>query len=720
MDNGKWICSTCGKTNPSIDNFCENCGTAREVEVKNQDWICSTCGKTNPSINNFCENCGTPKIEVEGSNDRLIEKSNPDGSTTIIDNENGYTIDYTKENGYIAHDKNGEEIYHIHPDGNVKIKTSNGEYINIKNDAIDIGTLKNNAIFTDEDDKLYTIQDGRVVKVEYIDETTNCKCVHDFTSGNKLYYDYNNKCFIVESPYGEKTMTTSDSSKYILKPDGTYSISSNQEQGTYIIDKDGNFVFKSSNGPETIYNNTGEKIKYIDIDGTVYDFRTNTQIITKNGKKTYSLINHIEYDEESYNKILTTLSGIGGSYKGNIISECSNIESAISSFPDSYSSSSVSSVESKVEGHTELISSLAEMTNYSLLAYQTCDEELKSGLYLLVDSLFGDGETRLANNFKNSIKSSIEDRDGDNILEYAENTNFKILSKNAIVDSTYIDNDNNKWYLNKNKVVIGVEGNNLKINYGGETFSVLYDENGIAKIKDSKGKSLNIFGDYNIESSQYGGNQCAFSNSQNYKLLNNESVIHVLNKYFPEASSEETQALFSKLSDVGCGFTAMGNIVLKKFEGQEESFYNTFGYPMYNVKLDDSNNLSIDYNYEPVTLDMFCHINAHDSIGETIRSSLGLHDTFRGNIETYLSDAYNVSLDGFSDSVVFRSEWKYDLYNMDGSIALSEGGPHAMVETGQIGDGKYVVSSWGKKYILDCTGDAYDSNFGQTGYKEYH
>ena len=607
-------------------------------------------------------------------------------------------------------------MYHIYPSGEVKCRTANEEYITLKNSAIDIGTFKKEAIFTDEDDKLYTFKDGKIVKVEYIDSITKGKCIHDYVSGEKRYFDYNDNCFMIEYSSGDKKLKCSDESEYVLKADGTY-ITDN-EYGTYTIEKDGRIVFKKNDGSQIICNSTGEKIRYIDKSGNIYDYITDTQIVTKNGKKTYSKINHIEYDEEAYNTILKSFNGIGESYKGTIKSACSDIESAINSFPDSYSASGVSSIGSNIDGHIDLISSLAEMTNYSLLAYQTCDDTLKEGLYLLIDSLFGENETNLANRFKNAISNTIEDKDGDSILEYSENTNFKVLSENAIVDSTYIDDNNNIWYLNKHNIVIGVEGNDLKINYGGEEFSVSYNQNGVIKLRDSNGNPLNIFGDYNINSEQYGGNQSSLKYSAR-EFWSDESVRKVLDKYFPNATTEETIALFDKLASVGCGFTAIGNIIHKKFEGQEENFYNTFGYPMYNVKMVNGN-LSIDYNYEPVILDCFCQINARESVGETVQYALGLHDTYRTNIENYLNTTYNVQLTDLPESIAYRSEWGYSLYNMNGTICLPDGGPHAMVETGKIDDGKYIVSSWGKKLILDCTDDTYRAYYSESGYKRYN
>lgn len=131
-----------------------------------------------------------------------------------------------------------------------------------------------------------------------------------------------------------------------------------------------------------------------------------------------SALNHIEYDEESYNTIMRTFNSISDSYKGTISSACSNINRAVSSFPDKYSVSGLDGVEENIESKISLIKSLSEIINYSILAYQACDETLRDGLYSLVDSLFGDTESDLSDYFKNITDSIVEEKDG--ILKYKD------------------------------------------------------------------------------------------------------------------------------------------------------------------------------------------------------------------------------------------------------------------------------------------------------------
>ena len=83
----------------------------------------------------------------------------------------------------------------------------------------------------------------------------------------------------------------------------------------------------------------------------------------------------------------------------------------------------------------------------------------------------------------------------------------------------------------------------------------------------------------------------------------------VLNNYFPDSQSEEKVALLDIACNTGCGYTAFTNFIFKSFEGNESGFADTFGFPMYNVKY-DSGTFSIDYNYEPVIMDLYCNSNS--------------------------------------------------------------------------------------------------------------
>lgn len=408
-----------------------------------------------------------PTLSPEPTPTRFSEKINADGSKTIYDYENRYTINYTKEYGYIAFNDKGEEVYHIYPDGNVDIKTYGLEGKDgfvICHDNTSIDEMGSNMTLVDSVDKIeYSFRNGKLVKRVYKDGSSdNITYNNDGTYSVKrlnmvgdeeiFQYDEHNilyredYSFILENGnYGAYSrvylydVDVYDEKKVFLEGNEVvdYYYDDNYDSHRVVIgkiDNDGNYVINGENGEVSTYNAFGQRIKRIDSSGNVYDYDydyvKNSQIVTRNDRRSYSKINHIEYDEEAYNNIIKSFNSVGSSYQGVITSACSSIESAVNSFPDSYSSAGISSVGSSVEGHIGLISSLGEMTNYSILAYQTCDEELKSGLESLIDSLFGDSDTTLSENFKKAINNTIEERDG--IISYKEGTIFKNTS--CIVD----------------------------------------------------------------------------------------------------------------------------------------------------------------------------------------------------------------------------------------------------------------------------------------------
>ena len=718
------------------------------------EWTCPRCGKKGLS-GTICDICLTPMPPLieptpsleQASQLRFIENSNADGSKTIIDRDMGYTIKYTEQNGYIAYNDDGQEVYHINQNGVtlIKAKNLNGNDIIVTGNIMTIEDMNRNMSVVDCYGREFSISSGYVTRIIEYNEDGSIYCTEiydtdgsfrrEYASGYTEYYTNDRLMYKTITEDGKihyNGLSSSNQFGLYRNSDETYSVNnSNKEKNevvdAYVYNENSDISLNNLNGNVLHHDSHGDIIQKENPDSTVYKF--NFDEIVQNGinnrKLKYSRINHIEYDEEAYDKILLILNIINNSCKSIITTACSNIENSINIFPDNYSSSGIDSVKSNIIEHFDLIKSLSEMTNYSLLAYQMCDDSMKEGLYLLVDSLFDDNEANLANNFKNIIRSSIEDRNHDNILEYKENTNFEILSNNSIVKFTLYDNNGNKWYLNKNNTVIGIDGKDLKIKYSGETFDLMFDDNGVAILKDSNGKPLNIFGDYNMDTRQFGGNQMALK-----KSYNNIYVNDILSKYFPNSSSEEKIALLDKASSVGCGYTAVADFVFKQFEGNEQGFYDTFGFPMYNIKrnklyLAGGSPVSVDYNYEPLIVDLFCNTNSESgkyNISNTIKRSTGTGARQISLMSNYLRDNYNIRLDSNQDEIHFIVDEGYSLYNLDGTLYLSNGEAHAMVEVGKNENGQQIVSSWGKKYIYEPAQNRNYRSYYQSIWKEkmYH
>ena len=521
-------------------------------------------------------------------------------------------------------------------------------------------------------------------------ETYEGEAIRKFDSdGNEYERLYND---------GTKSYVISGEEELIVYQDGTFYDSKTGIKGRYTIDQDGNYKCIDENNNSYIYNKNGYIIESIDNAGNKnnYKYDTMTKASTKNDNTSYSMINHIEYDEETYDKILDTFIKINDNYPTVIQNNISNIANTINSFPDEYNSSSIIEVGNSLITNIEFVDKIKSMTNYSLLAYQTCDENLSSNLNVLIDSLFEDNELDLASKFKEGINSTIEDRDNDSILEYKSDTNFKKIFDELIPTQTYVDGENILYFNNKGNL-LSADGDTFHINYGGEDFTLTFGENGCAILKDSNGNPLNIFGDYNLDSKQYGGNQEDFCVGNNAYLLEDENINALLDKFFPNATDEEKLAYLGSIGPHGCGYVAVANIAFKMMEGYEEEFQNNFGYPMYNIVLKDGN-VSVDYNYETLTLELYSELNARGrTIQEATEYARGMYsdDMF---LEYYLESKYHI-YDYNKDSKVIKIN-AYDNYFMiaeDGSACIGTSG-HGIIITEKTEDGKVYISSYGEKY----------------------
>ena len=74
------------------------------------------------------------------------------------------------------------------------------------------------------------------------------------------------------------------------------------------------------------------------------------------------------------------------------------------------------------------------------------------------------------------------------------------------------------------------------LDFGGEKFTLSYDDNYNMIIKDKHNNPLNIFGEYNDPSGQYGGNQMDVSNPN---ALQDPNINALLEARFPGITPEE-------------------------------------------------------------------------------------------------------------------------------------------------------------------------------------
>ncbi len=604
----------------------------------------------------------------------------------------------------------------------------------IEYDVVTGKKSKETVVYTDETEITeYNGDSKKVYSTFYSDGSPKLYVEYDSNGQEKIRIEYSrSKTKKIEyNALGEKliTITYSDGKvEYFFNGEKTLTLLDDEHfscvfngeiiEGTFYIDDSGYIICKDANGNEFVYKK-GELSKR-----TIFGLNEgdrNLQRTQLNGQDYYSMNNHINYDEEMYQNLMLYLNSLNDSFSDKVRDGCTKIENTINGFNDSCNSE-IGIIYSNLNNHLKQVVSLKENVNYSLLAYQTCDQGLKDWADKLIDNLFMN-ESNLGENFRRSINSTIEDRNNDNIFEYKESTNFKSLSK-SVIPVKYMEVDGNILYFNSNNKLIGLDGNKITMEYGGkgDTFNISINENGMIIIRDSQNNPLNIFADYNLEIGQYGGNQMDLNNAD---LLLDNSMQALLEKYIPQATDEEKLAFLSSASEVSCGYTAMTNIVFKYFEGKEQEFYNTFGYPMYEVT-SSGESLSIDYNYEPLIIDLFCHANnVKESNLLLVKYNyfFGTDDGTFDRMYNYLEQNYGMSLgSGTGNSIyTFIAEKGYTLYEMDGDVyAQFEPGEgyHAMTIVDYTDDGKPIVSSWGKKYILERSQNEIDIPWSRS--KDFH
>ena len=254
--------------------------------------------------------------------------------------------------------------------------------------------------------------------------------------------------------------------------------------------------------------------------------------------------------------------------------------------------------------------------------------------------------------------------------------------------------------------------------------------------------TLDIFYDLNNEHTQYGGNQMSFSYNNEY-LLSRGDINNVINNYYPDATIEEKSLLLNKICNVGCGYTSVANAIFQRFIGKEKEFKETFGFDMY--RLDSEG--KVVYNYEPLILeivleyyknegnysieDLYGNVASNEFMAEIYDlfdvEQTGILDGVCPDrvkiIIELLNNKYKINLsfnaNYYDPSILNKNSLQYfldegytiiigaggyDLYDFDtGNLSIEDGGAHAMTLTGFTEDGKPIVSSWGKKYIIDVS-----------------
>lgn len=211
---------------------------------------------------------------------------------------------------------------------------------------------------------------------------------------------------------------------------------------------------------------------------------------------------------------------------------------------------------------------------------------------------------------------------------------------------------------------------------------------------------------------QYGGYQ---GNPQTHY----KDLADIVRKYYPDFSDKEVEDYLKKLADEGCGYVAMTNTIFSQFEGKEDEFEKTFGFPMY-----DENG---ELNYDAMVTDFYSAMDNHnkDGINESEDpSSTDGKGTTREKREyrweTYMKDHgidvdvkdVDVTPDTYEeiakDGYLVIGVSPVVLYDENGNEVYNKKGGHAMTVTGVTDDGMYIVSSWGEKFYIKPDDNVYN------------
>ena len=214
----------------------------------------------------------------------------------------------------------------------------------------------------------------------------------------------------------------------------------------------------------------------------------------------------------------------------------------------------------------------------------------------------------------------------------------------------------------------------------------------------------------------YGGNQGHMEDVYYWDPIHCWELLAELKEYFPDMTIAKAFSYFSNLNNVGCGYVALANTLFMEFADRPEEFERIFGYPMYK---------NGDLNYDRLILDIFAttdkaNINdgsngmpqgtldaSRSAIMQNFLKDKGISVSTEANVNVNEHNFRSITENGGYVILGYRNG---NMYDENGKAHHIDGG-HAITVTGVTGDGRYIVSSWGKKYYINASDIGDDDTF---------
>lgn len=206
----------------------------------------------------------------------------------------------------------------------------------------------------------------------------------------------------------------------------------------------------------------------------------------------------------------------------------------------------------------------------------------------------------------------------------------------------------------------------------------------------------------------YGGNQ-----GSAMKVYKDKDIQKIVREYHPEYSDKEIKQFLEKMNSEGCGYVAMCNTIFAEFVGREEEFERIFGYPMYK---------NGDLNYDTMIVDFYCAKDNENRLGTNWDERERMWESFMAEhgIGVDVVCGIDLTIDTYDkiseQGAIVVAISPVILEDKNGTVVFESGRGHAMTITGVTSDGRYVVSSWGKKYYIDPNTDFDRLQFQQVRY----